>query len=112
MSDEDRITEIINKLEDLSIETTRLTQELRTLTQRPARRPAQRPFVPPPQLPTNEHDYKAGDKVEITNNYQWKKGTKGIVTRVSYTQVTLRDDKGAFHTRKHTNIVRVKEEKK
>lgn len=48
--------------------------------------------------------YKIGDQVEIVNNYRRKKGTKGVVTHVSKSLVTLQDETRKLHTRKHTNL--------
>lgn len=110
MSNDERVQEIIDRLQDLAIESVNLTDELRRITRAPptARHPSPPPPPPPPEpqprARTNAHSYVVGDYVVITNNYKWKRGTRGIVTHVSPTQVTLLDEQGETHTRKHTNI--------
>ena len=96
MDRENRINNIIDRLEKLTIEAKDLTQELRHL-QSPAAATA-------PPSNTYDHPYRIGDKVIITNAYLGKKGICGTVTAISAKRVTLTDASGRKHTRKPTNI--------
>lgn len=88
MSNNRRVQEIIERLNALTLEANALSMELRALNQQTEA--------------TNP--YQVGDRVTITNNYRWKKGTKGVVVCTTATQVTLKDANGNLHKRKHTNV--------
>ena len=45
-----------------------------------------------------------GDTVAITNNYLYKKGTKGVIVKLTKTRVTLRDTNNTLHTRSCKNV--------
>ena len=48
-----------------------------------------------------------GDTVVITNNYLYKKGTRGVIVKLTKSRVTLRDTNNALHTRSRNNIQRL-----
>ena len=96
MDPEKRITNIIARLEELTIETQELIQELRQLHTPTTNAHSSRPNF--------DHIFVLGDKVVITNNYLGKKGTRGIVTTVTAKRVTLTDSTGRKHTRKPSNL--------
>jgi hypothetical protein len=91
---EKRITDILNKLNSLTLESSILANELRAL----------RDEHTGTTSTATTNDFKEGDKVTITNFYKGKKGTKGVVTRVTKKQVTIKDEAGKTHIRKLTNI--------
>ena len=97
-----QINQIINQLETLSLESVRLTKELKALqgatgtTKRkkgnPLRNLIQVHF-------TNENPYKIRDEVEITNSYRGQKGISGIITNVSKKQVKFISPSGQEYSR-------------
>ena len=97
--EEDQINLIINRLENIAIETRELTQELRRLQQLPVSTVTDLPLQQ-----QNDHPFKTGDRVIITNSYLGKRGTRGVVVSTTKNIVTLRDTQGKNHTRKSTNI--------
>jgi hypothetical protein len=101
--EQQHIDEIINELTSLSLRTNTLTHELKRLRQQ------DRQESPPTSNPKYDHDFNEGDRIVIKNAYLGKKGTEGKVSYVTRTQVTLQDDSGRFHTRKFTNVGKVKE---
>lgn len=114
--DERRITEIIDRLDALTIEASDLTGELRDLRRRtraaqrevPARtRTAQREVPRERSVTTFEHGFEVDDQVVITNLYQGFRGTRGTVTGITSQFVTLRDANGRSYTRKCTNLRKV-----
>jgi hypothetical protein len=103
--DEQRITDIVNRIGTLTLEANTLTNELRNLRERnygTARTVQTETTVP--NVPTFEHGFEIGDRVAITNRYQGKQGTEGIVTSITRTRITLQDVTGRKHIRKHTNV--------
>jgi hypothetical protein len=126
MTDKERlITDIINRLEILTLQTNILSRELRELREqdrRPARtrRVFDGPAAPSTQhgttrhayqtkpvqsarTPTYEHDFQPGDRVIVTNGT--KRGLEGRVFQVvAGQQVTFRDQTGYTFVRKHTNL--------
>ena len=48
-----------------------------------------------------------GDTVEIINNYRGRKGTTGIITKLTPKRVTLRDKNNQSHTRSYANVRKV-----
>ncbi len=69
-----RITNIINKLELLSLRTSTLTRKLRQLRQRDGQANQAKPTST-----EYDHNLKEGDRVIIKNAYLRKKGTEGTV---------------------------------
>ena len=53
---------------------------------------------------SSDHNYKIGDKVTIRNLYQGLRGTKGTVTHITKTQLSLVDRSGKTHKRKYANV--------
>jgi hypothetical protein len=102
MTDNDRrISDIVDKLESLSLETTALTRELRELK---APNDTNNNTVTNPN-PSYPHNFVIGNRVIIRNGYLvGKRGTIGAVTDTTKTRITLRDDTGNWQTRKYTNI--------
>jgi hypothetical protein len=96
-SKDQRISDIINQLDKLTLEARTLTQELKALQE-------QANTVPTTE---HEHGFALGDSVVITNGYQGLRGTKGVVTKTTATQVTLQDKTGKTHRRKYTNIRKI-----
>jgi hypothetical protein len=106
-----RITDIINRLDSLTLEANTLTRELRTLISRDESRA--RAYVNKEEdKEINDHDFKEGQTVIIRNGYQGLRGTIGTVTHTTKAQVTLVDKSGKSHRRKYTNVNRVKEANK
>lgn len=100
--DIDRISNIINRLSELSIESSVLTQELRTLNQDSGiSRTRTRGGG---TTPTFAHGLEVGDRVVIQNNYRQQKGTIGVVTKIGRSQVVLTDSNGNEYKRKHSNL--------
>ena len=56
-----------------------------------------------------ETELQLGDTVEITNNYLYKKGTKGVVVKLTKARVTLRDTNNTLHSRSRNNVRRLTE---
>jgi ATP-dependent exoDNAse (exonuclease V) alpha subunit len=101
---EQRISDIINRLESLTLEANGLVQQLQEL-RKPDNDPG-RKEKDKNESPSN--DFKEGEKVIITNNYRGKRGTIGTVTHTTKKQVTLEDDSGKSYIRKYTNVSRIK----
>ena len=102
-----QINQIINQLETLSLETVRLTEELKALqgTTGTTKRKKGNPLCNPIQvLFTNDNPYNIGDEVEITNSYRGQKGISGIVTHVSKKQVKLTSPAGQEYSRAFKNV--------
>ena len=106
MTQEDQITIIINRLDELSLEVHKLTQELRSLQHGQHIQPfaTTNNAVPAREPNLFEHPYKDGDKVIITNAYLGRKGTHGTVINTTAKRITLVDQQGKKHTRKPDNI--------
>lgn len=105
MTEDKRISDIISRVEELTVESRTLTQELRQLNlarvngrETPSTVPARAPY---------EHEFEIGDRVKITNKYRKQNGTIGTVTNVTSTQVTIIDSLGQVFKRKYTNIQKV-----
>ena len=107
---EEQINQIINQLETLSLESVRLTKELKALqattgtTETKKRIPLRR--NPIQVLFTKDNPYNIGDEVEITNNYRRQKGISGVVTHVSKKQVKFTSPSGQEYTRSFKNVTR------
>jgi hypothetical protein len=115
MTDKDqRITEIVNRLDSLTLEANALTRELRELTRHEDDNRAYARSSTKDERDTtrtrkqskniNDHDFEEGDKVIIKNGYKGGRGTKGTVTHTTKTQVTLKDKTGKLYVRKYTNV--------
>ena len=55
----------------------------------------------------SDRELRLGDTVEITNNYLYKRGTKGVVVKITKARVTLRDTNNILHSRSHNNVRRI-----
>ena len=55
----------------------------------------------------SDRELRLGDTVEITNNYLYKRGTKGVVVKITKARVTLRDTNNTLHLRSHNNVRRI-----
>ena len=55
----------------------------------------------------SDRELRLGDTVEITNNYLYKRGTKGVVVKITKARVTLRDTNNTLHSRSHNNVRRI-----
>ena len=113
MTEEDRISQIINRLEELTLESQILTRELHQLNLTKTTTVETTPLVPthnettPLSTTINETKFKVGDRVKITNKYRNQYGVIGVVTRVTAKQVILTDSSGQEYKRKLTNLKRV-----
>jgi ATP-dependent exoDNAse (exonuclease V) alpha subunit len=96
MSNRSRISDIIDRLNALTLEANALICELRVLTS--PGEPGDRKKDP------SVNNFKKGDQVIITNNYRGQRGTTGVITHVTEKQVTLEDGRGKKFTRKFTNV--------
>lgn len=103
-ADTDRITEIINRLEALTIETTTLTTELRQLHLQTGATVSEPIGQFPLRVETFAHGITVGDKVVITNNYKFQRGVIGTAVRVGETTIVLVDSAGREYQRKYTNV--------
>ena len=101
--EQQQITDIVNKLEVLSLRTSTLIRKLRQLQQKRGHTNQAKPHNT-----EHNHDLKEGERVVIKNTYLGKKGTEGTISYTTKAQVTLQDESGTFHTRKFTNVERVK----
>ena len=55
----------------------------------------------------SDRELRLGDTVEITNNYLYKRGTKGVVVKITKARVTLCDTNNILHSRSHNNVRRI-----
>jgi hypothetical protein len=130
MTDKERlITDIINRLEILTLQTNILSRELRERREQDSRRPTRTGrvvfdgpapsthgttrhayqtktvHVHPTRTQGNEHDFQPGDRVVVTNGN--KRGLEGRVFQVARRQITFRDQTGYTFVRKYTNLRRI-----
>ena len=105
------INDIIDRLEELSIESGALLIELRRARLRERQqdqgsleRGAVHPVTPPRQTSTFPHGFELGDTVVITNNYLGQRNTRGHVSYITAQRVTIIDAHGQRYTRKPTNL--------
>jgi transcription antitermination factor NusG len=102
MTDKDqRISDIIDKLDSLMLEANDLTRELKEQRKQEGKKSKR------DESSTYAHGFQKGDKVIITNVYRGRRGTIGIVTHTTKVQVTLLDESGTTHTRKFTNVSKI-----
>jgi hypothetical protein len=107
---EQRISDIVDKLDSLTLEANVLTHELREPT-----KPTKDINYTTKRLIKEEekkiasttNDFVKGEKVIITNGYKGKKGSTGTVTHTTKTQVTFKDESGKTYVRKFTNVKRI-----
>ena len=106
----DNITDIVDRLEALTLQTNALVAELRAarlqeLRENNARSQQWGPEVTPPRrTPTFHHGYEEGDRAIITNRYLGQRNTEGTVTHVTEQRVTIVDSTGNTYTRKPSNL--------
>ena len=102
------INQIINQLETLSLESMRLTKELKALqdtTGTTTKKEEKNPIKNPIQVIfTKDNPYNIGDGVVITNRYQGQKGISGVVTHVSKKQVKFTSPYGQEYSRAFKNV--------
>lgn len=127
------VTQIIQDLERLTLQTYVLTQELSaalkkerkqdteasdTVYQPPTNQsekrdtsyhtlPSNHPTVTSQSFHTFPHQFEVGDTAVITNNYLGNQGTSGTVTRISTHRVRIIDASGRQHNRHPKNLRRV-----
>jgi hypothetical protein len=108
-----RLSEIIQRLERIALETKDLTKELRELQQRDGRSARRTQEPPTPGLARTTirtstqdklHEFEEGQAVIITNAYGNQQGTRGTIRNTTRTTISLVDETGRLHTRKYTNI--------
>ena len=108
MDRQDEITSLTNELQRLTLRTNRIATRLLELDHHPTQ----------PQLDTDTDNdaerrnrkapLQVGDTVRITNSYQGRKNTTGIITKVLNTQVWIQPDNGDNPFRKFkANLVKV-----
>ena len=102
------INQIINQMETLSLESVRLTQELKALqdtigttTKKKKSNPLRNPIQ---VLFTKNNPYNIGDGVVITNSHRRQKGISGVVTHVSKKQVKFTSPYGQEYSRAFKNV--------
>ena len=125
-STDEKISHLIDRIEALTFETQEVTRELRQLQRNSTLSPRQSVDPHPPftnaesepttafaipqvtlataQASTILHDFRIGDRVVITNTYLGRKGVSGVVVAITSSQVTLQEQNGRRHKRKHTNL--------
>ena len=105
---EARISEIINRITALTLETNALATDLKLLTSTNwIKKEEGTAGAQPIPKTTYHHGIEINDEVVITNYYKGSSGTRGSVVHTTNQQVTLRDDHGRLHTRKYTNVRKV-----
>jgi hypothetical protein len=104
MNQEEKINQIVNQLETLSLESVRLTKELKALQATKKDRIPTRRANPIQVIFTNNNPYNIGDEVEITNNYRRQKGIIGVVTHASKKQVKFTSASGQEYSRAFKNV--------
>ena len=82
--EQQQITDIINKLEVLSLRTSTLIRKLRQLRQKRGHTNRAKP-----NNTEHNHDLKEGERVVIKNTYLGKKGTEETILYTTKAQVTL-----------------------
>jgi len=88
MADRDReIEQLVNRLRNITLEATAITDRLRELQQEP-----------------RDRQLQIDDEVVITNNYLGQRGVTGTVRHLTAHQVTLEDSNGRFYTRGRQNV--------
>jgi len=108
MNKEEKINQIIDQLETLSLESVRLTKELKALqvtTSNTKKKAKVTTRANPIQVKySRDNPYNIGDEVEITNNYRRQKGITGVITHVSRKQVKLTSVSGQEYSRAFKNV--------
>jgi hypothetical protein len=92
-----RTSDIITRLEALSIETNELVTELRRREQLP-------PVPQTTPVRTRPHSFIVGDRASITNNYLRQRNIQGHMIYATAQRVTIIDAQGNRYTRKPTNL--------
>ena len=108
MNQEEKINQIVDQLETLSLESVRLTKELKAL-QVTAGNTKKKNKVTPRANPiqvkySRDNPYNIGDEVEITNSYRRQKGITGVITHVSRKQVKFTSALGQEYSRAFKNV--------
>jgi len=86
-----KIKSLIDQLETLSLESVRITREIKVLQEHTKKNKAKKNTIQI-LLFTNDNPFKVGEEVAITNNYlQQQKGETGVITDVTKRQVTLQN---------------------
>lgn len=88
---DEKIQELVKKLESLSIETSKLTKELKELTTDPA-------------------EIEIGDTVRVLNRVNYQTGVRGIVTKTTKARVYFKvvgDNSQTEHYRAYNNVEKI-----
>lgn len=88
-----RIQELVSKLESLSIETSKLTKELKDLTSDP-------------------NEIEIGDTIRVLNRLNYQLGVRGTVTKTTKTRVYFKvtgDNSSVEHYRSYHNVEKVQQ---
>jgi hypothetical protein len=101
----EEINNLIDELQELRIDFEERSQELSLRIQR-----LQLSQEVPPPRPTRGNPYLLRDIVRVTNNYQGRRGTQGIVIHVTPRRVTLRTQENLELTRSYRNVELVVEQ--
>lgn len=86
-----KIQELVSKLENLAIETSKLTKELKELTSDP-------------------NEIEVGDTVKVLNRLNYQLGVRGTVTKTTKTRVYFKvagDNTSTEHYRAYHNVEKV-----
>lgn len=104
---DNEIAALIKKIDNLVLDLTKETDEIK---QRLAKLYSEEHYETFDRGEERTSEFEIGDTVEITNNYRYKKGTKGVIVRLTKSRVTLRDVNNSLHTRSYRNVRRVTDE--
>jgi hypothetical protein len=99
---DNEVTELIEELDRLQIQITRVNERLRQLENKT--------HIKEKTNPINTSDtLRVGDIVEVTNRYKGRLGVRGTIVRVTSAQVVIREsDNGETFRKYKANVKRVR----
>jgi len=86
-----KIKSLIDQLEILSLESLRITREIKVLQEEKKKPKTSNNTLQ--ILFKKDNPFKIGEEVAITNNYLQQKGKTGVITNISKKQVTLQNNR-------------------
>jgi hypothetical protein len=98
-----KIKSLIDQLETLSLESLRITREIKVLQEEEKTSKLSNNNLQ--ILFKRDNPFKIGDEVVITNNYLQQRGKKGVITNTSKRQVTIHNtNTGTVYKRAYKNV--------